>query len=308
MCLHHSMLALYSLVMVGAASAQPIDSRSQMIVTAGVGLHDSNMSWNVGFSRDSKLSELTFRGITIGGGHVGVLYRLWERGHQQWLLAVEAAAGRVVSGTIQDSDFTGGAEGSRSLSEATGNSASSETIALGWYGTVTKVPGLDGVSLWLGFERERRTIRIQNGVQVFPTAVPSDLLEGLDSRYSARWTGPWAAVDPTLQFERAELTGRLAVHFLTEYHGEGSWNLREEYIQPRSFVQKADGFGFQAGIRLHYQLTNSLIVIVRGGHTRYGAKWGDDFSFRVDGSEPRLTLREVRMGTSSLQFGLSRVF
>ncbi len=296
---------LFFILASGGASAQAQDGAPRLTASAFPGVWESRLSWNIGHSRGTKTSELDCSGITVAGGSVGVVYRAFHLANKAWLISGEASAGRILTGTIRDSDFGGGAERSRSRSEATGISETSVAFAMGLLFPIQRSV-VERATVWVGFSWQRMTIRMQNGQQVFPTAVPSDLLDGLDSRYRAAWRGPWVAVDPSMELGGFQVTARLAIHIANEYRGEGRWNLRQEYAQPRSFSQTGDGFGLDTRLSFRRNLTNAWSLNVRGGHSILGAEAGRDRVFLADGRTLRMVLRKVESEFTYIQVGLVR--
>jgi hypothetical protein len=286
-------------------AAQPLRSSHGFVVGGDIGYDASKLVWNVGEGGGRRGSQLAYRGLSIASARIHATARFLDRGSQQWLLWLRAEAGSILGGTIRDSDGDPGHIGVLSVSEATGKSTASASVALGWYQTLPGLPPLNGLALWLGFDWSKRIIRMQNGEQILPRAVPGDILDGLDSRYRARWMGPWAAAEPTLSLGRAQLTGRLAFHFLNRFRAQGRWNLRQELAQPRSFVQESKGMGLEAGFGVRFPISPTVAVSLRADRSRFTALWGDDTYYRVDGSEGTLELRSVALTSNRVHLGIS---
>lgn len=292
---------------LGGLSAQMADRQRPLDVNLGIARHGSGLLWTVG-DGPARTSELAFRGLVIMVVDARATVSLWSGDNQQWLIAFEAETGGIMGGRVRDSDYGAEGEFSRSVSKATGTAASRTSAAVGWYRELTEVSSVNGVALWIGYEGIHRIVRMQEGNQVIPGGGSRGLLDGLDSRYRARWSGPWVGLNSDLTVGSAHLTGMLAYHFFNRFRAQGRWNLRPELAQPRSFIQKARGLGFSTGLRIRYPVSSQLWVSVQADCYRFVANWGDDILYFVDGKTSRQDLRSVVLMGNRLEMGLGWTF
>jgi Protochlamydia outer membrane protein len=292
-------LALVGLALPAApGAAQRPPTAPRLVVDAWAGARTSRLFWSIGTSRAERLSELTYDDVAVREFRISARYR-FAPGRGGPVAGAEVGRGTVGDGSIRDSDYRGDNESWRSAADVTGNVTTSASVAVGWEWTVTG-GRLEGVTTWLGATRDEQTLRMQNGVQVVPD--PSQVvglpLTGLDSRYLARWTGPWVAAEPALHLGPGRLSALVRVDLRTDYYGEGSWNLRPELAQPVSFRQVGSGWGVQASARYGIAVPGGLALFLAAQVVRRSAGDGTDTTFRADGGTTGLTLRHV-VGTSA---------
>jgi hypothetical protein len=167
---------------------------------------------------------------------------------------------------------------------------------------------LDWLSVWLGFQREQASIRMQNGTQVIGGQTGTTVLNGLDSRYRTGWRAFWAGVEPAVPVGQAHVLVRMAVWFPVSYSGEGTWNLRTDLAQPLSFAHNAGGWGYEARLSYSRWLTHSVGLTLSAGHLRRIVRDGPDTTFLADGTAVRLTLRDVSLTRTGLGLEIAKSF
>ena len=137
---------------------------------------------------------------------------------------------------------------------------------------------------------------------------------GLDSTYDAQWRGPWIGVDVTL--ETAKFTNKLPSISLfagweyhwADYYAEADWNLRDDFMHPKSFEHEADGTGMviDVGIRLHLNHRWSLSL---GYETEeWSTEEGIDRVFLANGSIIETRLNEVDWHSEVFEIACSVCF
>lgn len=274
------------------APAQELAEGPRLEVAPLVQAGNGSLRWSVG-TGNTAFSELHYQNIDSRAAGFSIRWTSGENQGGRWLVTGEARRGRVLDGTVRDSDFIRGSEIEirRIHAELTRSRTSHEMLALGRMAG-SPLPGADRVVLLVGWERRRQVFRMQDGIQVLPDTATA-FLKGLDSRYSFEWRGPWVAYEAAFEIGRASsLAGRLTGH-LARYEAEGEWNLREDLVQPRSFAQEAFGFGLGIGIRYERRMSESLRLLIGACHARRGVLEGDDRVYFTDGRVFRGDLMEV---------------
>ncbi len=94
----------------------------------------------------------------------------------------------------------------------------------------------------------------------------------------------------------------------SRYEAEGTWNLRTDLAQPRSFVQGVDGWGYEAAFRGRYRLTTDLSLTVEARYGRRVAEDGFDTAFLATGDAVDLVLREADWRGGGWRVGVSKTF
>lgn len=269
---------LLAAVLPGAAAGEAIGYD----VSVGADHRLAQLDWNIAGdltgSNPNVLSELRWYDLDIA--QISVALRA-EAGR----VIVELAGdyGDITSGNNEDSDYLADNrqhQFSRSVNTGAGTVADARLgvgyrfalhdDALHHYGDI--IP-MFGVSL------HRQDLRIRDGVQVLPSG---GAIDGLDSRYGARWRGPWIGV--TLQVPataRALLSADFAYHWAS-YSAEADWNLRDDLAHPLSFRHDSIGSGLAAGFALSYQWTRRWSLMGRLEAQQWRADPGIDTYYLVD--------------------------
>ena len=287
------------------ASAQSAQRSDRLVLEAALGPRTSESTWSIGTAEGAR-SILTYRNVRVGEARIGGRYRIAGDRRSGLDIVFHGAAGRILSGSAQDSDFTLEArETSRSVSDIVG--AGLLRFALG-LGVDRELSGDGAIRLSgsAGYERNGRTLRKQRGRQVIPDNYASWVLWNLDSRYSARWAGPWIAVQPSVRLGTATWSIRGVGYIANRYRAEGSWNLRDDLVQPRSFTQRAAASGYDLRLRFSRPIEPDLFLAIEVEHAwRSAARGGTDLLFFKDGRVVRSTLRGATWRSSGLTIGLS---
>jgi hypothetical protein len=304
----HTPLVLCAMFVPSITVAQPGLRAPRLVIHAGGVLHRTTLVWSVGPSSEYKLSELSHRGLATYQGAAGAAFRIGPGDRAHWLIAGDATLGPLAGGDVQDSDFGDGTETSRIESEVTGRGVWSASVGAGrrWFNGHGGL--LDNVSVWLGLEREEQSIRMQHGRWVISAQPDTSSLAALDSRYRARWTGLWMAVESDVAVGHGDLVARLVARFRSGYSGEGTWNLRTDLAQPRSFAQDAEGWGYEGQVSYTRPLLRPIGVTLWGRYVQRHAAGGSDTTFFADGRTARLTLLKVSSRSVGLGLELSAAF
>lgn len=291
--------------LAGSGSAQPQERSDRLVLEAALGPRTSESTWTVGTAERAR-SILTYRNVRVGEARIAGRYRIAGDTRSGLDIVFHGAAGRILSGSAQDSDFTiEDRETSRSVSDIVGAGLLRYGLGLG----VDREVSGDGairLSGSVGYERNGRTLRKQRGRQVIPDSYASWTLWNLDSRYAARWAGPWIAVQPSVRLGGATWSIRGVGYLANRYRAEGSWNLRDDLVQPRSFTQRARASGYDFRLRFSRPIEPDLFLTIEVEHTwRSAASGGTDLLFFKDGRVLQSTLHDATWRSSGLAIGLS---
>jgi hypothetical protein len=292
-------------VLPAPANAQP-HAAGMPAFEIGIELGSPRTEWTLG-SRGDPRSELEYGSVRSAAAFVAFPYRhsLGERWSAGTLL--RGMAGQVMSGTVRDSDFgRSGAETSRSLSDITGDGQRAATIALGAIREVSAVEALGPVEFWLGFSDERVRYRKQHGRQIIPDNVSDAVLFGLDSRYEARWRGPWVALATSARTSVGEVRIMASLHLRTEFRGEGEWNLRRDLQQPTSFIHRARGRGSDYALSFRRPLGPRHTLNLEARSSIRHAREGRDIAFLANGETAGSNLGHVLLAGNGLRISVSR--
>jgi len=307
----------FLLVLSSVATAQQYGEARSLLVDAESSVDHTLLRWGVG-ATGTPQSEVQF-GLLSATAGLGVSYQ-FAAGRSRWSLKAHMERGYVLGGQARDSDYAIHLNGneeyqvetSRIAAEVTGTDSWSTTVALGWNREFGARDPSSSFSLWLGWERAEQSVRMQHGTFVYLSYLASltdSTLPGLDSRYVGGWTGLWIAAEPHVRVERADVSVRAAITIAGHYDGMGTWNLRTNLAQPRSFEHEANGHGYAVEVGLARPLTGTLEARVTGRYVRRFAGDGPEQVFLADGTIRRnYRLREATFGTAGLALAIRKSF
>ena len=229
-------------------------------VEVGYGYRRDSLDWNIAGdlqgNNPNVLSELTWEDLLIHEIHMGVRADL----KNAFFLKGSINYGVIVAGDNQDSDYAADnreMEFSRSNNDADkGNTLDGQFGAGYRFRLISE--SLSVIPL-AGYSYHRQHLSMTDGYQTitWPGGPPLGSFNGLDSTYEAQWRGPWIGLDITLETERFTKLSPISFYAGWEYHwadyyAEADWNLRDDFMHPKSFEHEADGTGMvvNLGVRL----------------------------------------------------------
>jgi hypothetical protein len=299
-------------------TAEPLFDWVAATFDLSAGYRTDKLNWHIaGNSQGGNpniLSELTWTDLDIYqlklANRTVFRNRIYIRGHLD--------VGMVMSGDNQDSDYLGDnrtQEFSRSLNGVDGNDVWDGSVAIGprlaFFESAIVVCPL------LGYAVSEQDLTIVDGFQAIspsPDTLPIGPFSGLDSRYQARWKGPWIGVD--LLFSAPVTEGpftEIGVMFTAEYHwvdydAEANWNLRTDFRHPVSFIHEAEGSGLEAGAKILFETKKRWGINVGLNVKEMTTDAGLDRLFFADGTTVDTRLNEVRWRSFTLEAGVSYQF
>ena len=310
------MAALVGLALASWLGGAPDPARAETQIELGLqgGYRQDALDWSIAGSVDV-LSELEWKALEIyqlqlTAALVGEPLRFGPRLAGRALLG----AGVIVAGENRDSDYAGNGR-TLEFSRSNNDAGDGRIIDLSLGGGVQFEPsaGLHLTPL-LGYSHHEQQLVLQDGVQTlsqpqlvphFPFSPPAlGPLRGLDSRYDARWYGPWIGCDLSYQpSARWQLTGTAELHW-GEMQAEADWNLRPDFAHPVSFRQRADAYGLMLGAGGRYALDRHWSLVLAGRYSDWSTDSGLDQIAFADGSVGVTRLNEVHWTSLALQAGV----
>lgn len=223
-------------------------------LTVSQGIRVDNFDWNIAgniYGTDPNiLSELTWSDITIIQTKAHGRLTITDKFYVKYSLGY----GRIIDGDNQDSDYDGynrTDEYSRSNNSADDGNVMDISAGLGYQ--LRPKSDRFAITPLIGLSYHEQNFIMTDGYQ---TIDESDGLigpfPGLNSKYDARWMGPWLGVDLSLKIiNKVNLSGAIELH-LADYEGVGDWNLREKWQHPKSFEHFANGYGMLIAAAIDY--------------------------------------------------------
>lgn len=266
---------------------------------------DFNIAEDIYGTSPNVLSELIWSDLQILEVRVKG-NRLFDSG---LYLRAGAGYGQVLEGDNQDSDYaldnrTG--EVSRSNNSAEGGSVLDLSFGIGR--RFTSSEGGLAVMPLIGFSVNMQNMKITDGFQTLNSSGPTGPIAGLDSRYDARWMGPWLGIDAEWRpSEELALSGGLEFH-IAEYEAEADWNLRDDLDHPVSFRHDANGVGVVASAGGSYEVTGRWSLFLDLEFQVWKAEDGIHTTYFVDGSSAATRLNEVNWDSRAVRLGLQYRF
>ena len=284
------------------------------------GFRHDELRWSIGGGGLDVLSELQWKDLEIfqmeGYGRY-----LWKRPEGAFDVAVRASAGYgwIVHGKNRDSDYAG-PDRSDEWSRSSNGADQGEVLDLSLAGGLQFPLTGKGVSITplLGYSYHEQNLTLRDGMQVLSDQTLADRFfgagevtvpalgpfPGLDSTYATQWYGPWTGVEMVYSpVARFSLAGRLELH-LVDFRAEADWNLRSDMQHPKSFVQKATGYGLVGEVTGKYALDSRWGVELALAYSDWRAEDGTDRIYLADGTRASTRLHEVCWTSLALNLGL----
>lgn len=246
------------------------DWPSPVDVKLGWGYRQDKFRWSIAghHKRPHVLSELKWRDLRISqiGGEAS--YVSWRN----YAVRVAGDYGNIYHGRNKDADFLDNdRRGLYSLSKNNASKGSVYDLNAGVGYRVTSTCGRFVATPLVGYGWHGQDLHIYDGNQVID-AVNCQIgpFPGLNSKYKARWYGPWIGIDFNTKVECcAFLFGNFEWH-QTTYRATGCWNLRSD-LGP--FHHKAYGNGYVLTLGGNWELCNhwSLGIVGNYRHFRTGS-------------------------------------
>jgi len=283
-------------------------------VSLGVGYRWDDLDWNIaGFGGSPNIrSELTFdemESLVLSGN-----FRWRSESNLYFRGGVDI--GTRLDGEVQDSDYDGNNrmfEFSRSYSEADGGSVLDASMGVGYLFEVPlqQQDMVFRVAPLLGYSYHRQDIEITDGWQVAYEpyyGVVFDPLLGLDSRYDAKWTGPWIGLDFELELnQRHSIQASLEYHW-ADYDADANWNLRSDLAHPVSFEHDSDGDGFVASLTYTNNFAPQWFWTLGANYSKFKADPGKNLMYFSNGYWLSTRLNEAEWESYAVTVGLGFKF
>ncbi len=303
------------LVFLVADSAYSQETRLDL--TAGAGRRNDNLNWNIAGNTAGTgpniLSELQWTDLEIFELKTSMKYSMGP-------VHIKGALdhGWIQDGRNQDSDYLGDdrtLEFSRSNNKADRGSVWDASLGAGYtkrifyeetrYGT-----GSIDITPMAGYSFHRQSLTMTDGFQTIDTLNdPPQLgpIANLDSKYKARWYGPWAGLGVALKINFLTISWTGEYHW-AEYRGDLYWNLRGDLAQPKNGEDKANGSGVVNSLNIGYALSESWALNGAFDYQRWKTSAGTQTTFFADGSTEKTRLNEVNWESEAFTLGITYSF
>lgn len=242
------------------------DWPSPFNIDLGWGFRQDKFKWSIAGARHHPniLSELKWDDLRISqiGGEAE--YVSWRN----YAVRIAGDYGHIYHGNNSDADFARDKRrGLFSLSRNNGGKGYVYDINGGVGYRVTSTCGRFVATPLVGYAWHGQSLHIFDGNQIVDK-VSCELgpFPGLNSKYHARWYGPWVGIDFDVQVECcAYLFGGFEWNW-TRYRGTGCWNLRSD-LGP--FHHHAYGHGYVLTLGGNWELCNHWSIGIVGNYRHF---------------------------------------
>lgn len=296
-------LAVFSLATLHPSTALA----GQLLFDMHAGHRNDRLQWGIAdpVNGIDTLSELSWRSLRMAAAGADVRYR----SSASLVLLARADYGYATSGSVQDSDYWQSGrqnEFSRSTGSAQGSQAFGLSAGIG-------LPFGKEIGDWqvqlmpmLGLASQHQKLRFREGNQVYVypgSQTPLGPIDGLNTRYDARWNGVWGGLELALQ-NRKDLTMRVRLEqHVSDYSAKADWNLRTDFAHPVSFRQWASAQGRTITIEARYAYANAYIL-VQASHYAWETRRGRDEIYLANGETRYTPFNGASWDSSRLSLGI----
>lgn len=297
-----------------------LNSDRELSVSLETGYRTSQLKWNIaGNSAGTSpniLSELQWE--DINGYQFEPKVEYTQKTGRLKGLNLQASLNKSIttSGKNQDSDYLSddrADEFSRSNNSSDVGHAEGFSASIGYAfdfaddrrNTIARFTAL------VGYAQQNQQFAMRDGVQTlsaFGFPVPLGPFPGLRSSYDMELRMPFVGAELTTYFadtHHLKIRGRYTIG---DYNGVGNWNLRSDFMHPKSFEQKADGSGFLLGAEYGWQMYPQTQLTVSANYNYFKTDHGTDTVYFSDGTIGRTRFNEAEWSSLSYLAGLNYRF
>jgi hypothetical protein len=294
-----------------------------MVLSLAAGYRVDRLDWNIAGYLDGDywnvLSELTWKDLEI----FQVQLRNKTVIKKRIYLRASFGRGEIYNGRNRDSDYNGNNRTNEWL--RSNNATDDGTVFDFSVGAGYQFNFLNQklhIAPLGGFSHHEQELIISDGNTTISVKPPGKNLDppplgpfsGLNSRYSARWDGPWIGVDMSYDWNRKMgwfLNHHLALSIekhWANYSATADWNLIERFAHPKSFTHQADGQGVVLNADWILDFTQRCSMHLNYDYQRWTTGSGVDRTYFSWGEVAETRLNEVNWESSALMLAVSYRF
>ena len=287
-----------------------VSAEIETSIAISQGIRTDNFDWNIAGNiygtNPNILSELTWSDLMI----------VQTKAHGQLTIAdkfylrFSLAYGWIIDGDNQDSDYWGDnrtGEFSRSNSSSDDGNVMDVLVGLGYQ--FRPKNGKFAITPLIGLSYHEQNFVMTNGYQTIDIEYgQTGPFPGLNSKYEARWMGPWTGVDLSLNIiNEIKLSGVMELH-LADYAGVADWNLRDDFQHPKSFEHSAYGYGIFISIAIDYAFNERWNIGITTSYQDWSTDSGKSRTYFSDGTALETRFNEANWDSLTAEAGITYSF
>jgi hypothetical protein len=298
---------LLSVVSVEAKASQLLTPYE---LNTSVGIKDGFAQFNIAgpYGNPNILSELTWDKLRFYQSSIDGEVRL----QNGVVLAGGYAYGHMYDGRNQDSDYfldNRQGEFSRSYADTFG---STRDFSASWGYRWLFAHSSDTVAaltLRQGFHTSKHDYGMKNGTLTI-ALLNEELLgdfPGLRSTYETNWKGPFLGIRMDVDLGGVWLKATYD-YMRLNYKAKGRWNLRSDFMQPVSFMDRAKGSGHRATLMMGVEMANNWDATIEVAREVLNAKAGKSYTYHSNGETSVIPLNKSTWNSTAIKIGLTARF
>jgi hypothetical protein len=303
-----SALLFISLTLSSPFWVRDVSAEIETSIAISQGIRTDNFDWNIAGNiygaNPNILSELTWSDLMIVQTKAHGLLTIADKFYLRCLLAY----GWITDGDNQDSDYWGDnrtVEFSRSNNSSDDGNVMDVSVGLGYQFRPRN--GKFTVTPLIGYSYHEQNFVMTNGYQTIGSKTGP--FPGLNSKYEARWMGPWTGVDLSLKIiNKIKLSGVMEIHLLADYEGVADWNLRYDFQHPKSFEHSAYGYGKFISTGIDFTLNGRWNIGIITSYQDWSTNSGTSRTYFSDGGEVGTRFNKANWDSLTAEAGITYSF
>lgn len=256
------------------------------------------------------LSEVKWKNINGYEAKPGIEYTQKTGSLKGLNLQASVNKSITTSGKNQDSDYAGNnrtAEFSRSNNSSDAGHAEGFSASIGYAFNFSddRNKNYSRFTALVGYAMQNQRFVARDGFQVIPAI---GAFPGLRSSYDMELSMPFIGGEYYNRFADVHSIRINAKFSRTTLNGTGHWNLRNDFAQPDSFTQDADGYAFMLGAKYGWNFRPDLKLTLATDYNYFRSSSGNDTVYLANGTIINGGFREVRFSSIDYMAGLNYSF
>ncbi|MCT4263271.1 omptin family outer membrane protease [Elizabethkingia anophelis] len=275
------------------------ESPRKSYITPYIGWKQQKFNWNIAGNENGEypnvLSELKWQ--QLSGPEMGIISALSisSRFQVKWNFSYQA----ITSGKVNDTDYAGD---NRAFKTAEFNLKADKGYTIKTRLDLSYLLWSNQIfsfSPYAGYFGSYQKLYMLDG--------DTPLIPGkeLRSTYKPQWHGAVLGLETNFKKDNWNVNLDISGMYFPQYSATADWNLREELRRTVSFEHRSKGAGFDAGLRIGYQIGQRIQPFVSAQYTQIKAGKGTDKLYMANEDIYTSRLNEVNYFCFSFNIGIN---